>query len=61
MMNVYVNDGKYDLLPGMTVRHALVAAGLLEQVGEGKSVYDQWGNQIGLDGALSAGDKIYVR
>ncbi len=60
-MNVYVNDEKYDLLPGMTVRHALVAAGLLEQVGEGKSVYDQWGNQIGLAGALSESEKIYVR
>jgi len=60
-MNVYVNDEMFELLPGMTVRHAIVAAGLLEQVGAGKSVYDQWGNQIGLDGALSEGEKIYIR
>jgi hypothetical protein len=60
-MNVYVNDRKVDVLPGMTVRHALIAAGLLAQVEEGKSAYDEWGNYIGLDGALSEGEKIYVR
>jgi hypothetical protein len=60
-MNVYVNERKVDVLAGMTVRHALMASGLLTQVEEGKSVYDEWGNYIGLDGALSEGEKIYVR
>jgi hypothetical protein len=60
-MRVYVNDRQVDLLPGMTVRHALIAAGLLAQVDEGKNVRDEWGNPVGLDGALSAGAKIYVR
>lgn len=60
-MIVFVNDQKVDVLPGMTVRHALAASGLLAQVEEGKSAYDEWGNCVGLDGALSDGEKIYVR
>ncbi len=59
-MRVYVNDKPVDILPGMTVRHALLSAGLLEEIGP-KKAYDQWGNEIGLDGALSEGMKIYVR
>jgi hypothetical protein len=60
-MRVYVNDRKVDLLPGMTVRHALIAAGLPAYVEESKDVHDEWGNPIGLDGALSDGARIYVR
>jgi hypothetical protein len=60
-MRVYVNDRQVDILPGMTVRHALIAAGLLASVEEGRSVYDQWGNPVGLDGALVDGERIYVR
>lgn len=58
-MKVYVNDRPFDLLPGMTVKHALVAAGLLKEMAS-KKTYDQWGNELGLDGALSEGMKIYV-
>jgi len=60
-MEVYVNDTPVELLPGMTVKHALTQAGLLGKVKSGKKVYDEWGNEIGLDGALSAGMKIFVR
>jgi hypothetical protein len=60
-MRVYVNDRQIELLQGMTVRHALVASGLLADVEAGKSVRDEWGNPVGLDGALSEGAKIYVR
>ncbi len=60
-MKVFVNDRPFDFLPGMTVKHALTAAGLLQEIGVSKKAYDQWGNEIGLGGALSEGMKIYVR
>ena len=60
-MRVYVNHKPVDLLPGMTVRHALIKAGLLGQVEAGLKVYDEWGNELGLAGALSEGIKIWVR
>ncbi len=60
-MRVYVNDKAVDLLPAMKVRHALTGAGLLTELGKGKRVYDEWGNEVGLDGALSDGARIYVR
>ena len=60
-MTVYVNDKPADLLPGMTVKHALVSTGLLKDIETSKRVYDEWGNELGLDGALVEGAKIYVR
>ena len=60
-MQVYVNNKPVELLPGMTVRNALIKAGLLEQIEAGRKVYDAWGNEVGLAGALSAGMKIWVR
>ena len=60
-MTVCVNDRKVNILPGMTVRHALISAGLLEDVVTSKRVYDEWGNELGLDGALTDGARIYVR
>ncbi len=60
-MQVYVNDQPMELWPGMTVRHALIQSGLLVEVTAGKKVYDQWGNEVGLDGALISEGKYYVR
>lgn len=60
-MTVYVNDTQVDIFPGMTVKHALLSAGLLDGIDASKRVFDEWGNEIGLDGALSEGAKIYVR
>ena len=60
-MKVYVNDISIDLLPGMTVKHALIAVGLLKEIELFKKVYDEWGNELGLDGALSEGMKIYIK
>jgi len=60
-MRVYVNDQPIDLIPGMTVKHALVQAGLLKKVDASRKVYDEWENEVGLDGALSEGMKIYVK
>lgn len=59
-MRVFVNDKPFDLLPGMTVKHALVAAGLRAEIGASKKPYDEWGNELGFGGALSEGMKIYV-
>jgi hypothetical protein len=60
-MEVFVNDKPIEILPGMTVRHALISADLLREIESLKRVFDKWGNEIGLDGALSKGAKIYVR
>ena len=34
---------------------------VLAELEESKRVYDGWGNELGLDGALSEGMKIYVK
>lgn len=60
-MKVYVNHILVELLPGMTIRHALIATGLFKEIEAPKKVYDQWGNELGLDGALSEGMRIYVK
>lgn len=60
-MKVYVNDREVNLTPGMTVKHAVVAAALMEDIRKGKKVYDESGNEIGLGGALTEGARIYVR
>ncbi len=59
-MKVLVNDAEINLAPGMTVRHALIGAGLMSEVEGGKKVFDEWGNEIGLDGALSENARIYL-
>ncbi|MBA4371618.1 MAG: hypothetical protein C0402_02015 [Thermodesulfovibrio sp.] len=61
-MKVEVNDCAVSLFPPMTtVRHALLTAGLMEEVEAGGKVYDEWGNEAGLDGSLQEGAKLYVR
>jgi len=61
MMKVFVNNQSIDVLPGTTIRHALIRAGLLKELENSKKVYDEWGNELGLEGALSEGMKIYVK
>jgi hypothetical protein len=60
-MKMYVNDQPIEVLPGMTVKHALVRADLLKEIETSKRVYDEWDNELGLDGSLSEGMKIFVR
>lgn len=60
-MKVYVNDEEINVPAGMTVKNALTAAGLLNEIEKGKKVYDEMGNEIGLGGALTEGTKIFVR
>ena len=61
MIKVFINDRLIHVLPGMTVQHALILIGVLKEVEDSKKVYDEWGNEVGLDGALSEGIKLYVR
>jgi hypothetical protein len=60
-MQVYVNEKPVDLVPGMRVKHALISAGLMAEVEAGLKVYDNWGHELGLDGALADGMKIVVK
>jgi hypothetical protein len=60
-MQVFVNEKPVDLVPGMRVRHALTQAGQMAAIGAGLKVYDEWGHELGLDGALADGMKIFVK
>ncbi len=60
-MKVYINNKCIETLPGMTVKHALIKADLLNEIKAGNKVYDEWGNELGLGGELSEGVKIFVR
>jgi hypothetical protein len=60
-MRVYVNQQPVEVAPGMTVRHVLIAAGELPRLKTGQKPYDQWGNEVGLDGALAPEMKICVK
>lgn len=60
-MKVYVNDREVTVAEGMTVEHALVRAGLVDEIRAGKRTYDEFGNEIGMGGALTEGARIYVR
>ena len=60
-MRVYVNDREVNLAPGMSVKHALIRLDLLKKIQAGKKVYDEAGHEIGLDGALAQGTRIYLK
>lgn len=60
-MRLFVNNREVDLMPGMKVIHALIGAGLDGELKKGKKVYDEWGNEVGLDGELAGGIKLFVR
>lgn len=60
-MKVYINKQPFDLLPGMKIKHALINAGLLEEIIRGKKIYDEWSHEVGLEGALTEGMMLWVR
>ena len=60
LMKVCVNNIPFNILPGMTVKHILISAGLLKEIEQGKRIVDEWGNEIGLAGELTEGEKIFV-
>jgi hypothetical protein len=59
-MRVYVNGKPVELFPGMQVKHALIQAGELAKITDGLQAYDSWGHELGLDGALVEGMRIFV-
>ena len=60
-MLVYIAGREIHLLPGMKVKHAIIQAGLLKDIEQGKKVYDEWGNELGLSGSLWDGARLDVR
>lgn len=59
-MIVYLNNREVEIIPGMKVKHVLINAGILKKGIYIKSIKDQWGNEVGIDGELSEGDKIFI-
>jgi hypothetical protein len=59
-MEIYVNDIPVEILPGMTVKHALISSEMFKDADSIDRVCDKWGNEIGLDGELTEGERIYV-
>lgn len=60
-MRIFVNGSPVDLLPGMRVRHALIQLGFLrEDKTQLIRVQDEYGNLVGLDGAVYEGMRILV-
>jgi len=61
-MQIWVNDQPVTLLKGMTVRDALIQKNLLKTVEkEDRQVFDEWGNRVGLDGAVEEGQRFEVK
>jgi hypothetical protein len=60
-MKLWINNQPVDLLEGMTVRHALIQADLIKEIEKGNKVYDEWGNEVGLDGAVEEGQRFEVK
>jgi len=51
-MRIWLNDQPIVFVPGMKVRQALIQADLVQEIEKGARVFDEWGNEVGLDGAL---------
>jgi hypothetical protein len=60
-MRIWLNDSPIDLLTGMTVRQALIQTNLIQNVSKGAKVYDEWDNEMGLDGALKEGMRLKTK
>jgi hypothetical protein len=60
-MRVYVNQKPVEVFPGMQVKHALICADQIGKIPVGVKAYDEWGHELGLDGALVPGMKIFLK
>jgi hypothetical protein len=61
---VFVNDKPVEIFQGMQVKHALISLdySLYKRAIDGEiTVEDSSGFQVGLEGALHNGAKIYIR
>ena len=55
MMRIWLNEQPVTLVTGMKVRDVLIAANLFHEIEKGSKVFDEWGNEVGLDGTLLVG------
>jgi hypothetical protein len=60
-MRVWLDDQPIDLMPGMTVRQAMIQTDLILKIEKGFKVFDEWGYEVGMDGALEEGSRLYVK
>jgi hypothetical protein len=60
-MRIWLNNKPVDLTPGMTVRHALLQVNLISKIEKGAKIFDEWGNEVGLDGALEEGNRLFIK
>jgi len=60
-MRIWLNDQPLSLVPGMKVRQALIQANLIQEIEKGAKVLDEWGNEVGLDGALEDGMRYVLK
>ena len=60
-MRVWLNDKPLTLVTGMKIRDAVNQAGLLDDIEKGSKVFDEWGNEVGLDGAVENGCHYEVK
>jgi hypothetical protein len=51
-MRIWLNDQPIQIIRGMKIREALIQADLMQEIEKGAKVVDEWGNEVGLDGAL---------
>ena len=45
----------------MKVRQVLIQADLIREIEKGARVFDEWGNEVGLDGALEDGMRYVLK
>lgn len=60
-MRIWLNDQPIILVPGMKVRQALIQADLMKEIEKGARVFDEWGNEVGLDGALEDESRFVLK
>lgn len=60
-MRIWLQGKPIVIIPGMTVRQALIRDDLLKKIEKGALVFDEWDNEIGLDGALEEGMRLTLR
>ena len=60
-MRIWLNEQAITLITGMKVRDALIQINLLQEIEKGGKVFDEWGNEVGLDGTLQDGCRYTLK